>query len=89
MSRIGKMPVEIPDGVTVNVADREVQVKGPKGALVQGLPPGIDAEVEDSTLKVSRSDETRQSRAFHGLARALLANLVTGVISMSTREPTD
>ena len=79
MSRIGKRPVPIPDGVTVAYADSEVKVKGPRGSLVTALPDGIQVEVADGEIRLSRPDDRRQYRSLHGLARALTANMVTGV----------
>jgi large subunit ribosomal protein L6 len=79
MSRIGKQPIGIPDGVTVEVANGEVQAKGPKGNLRCVVPEGIGAKVEDGKLVFERPDDTKESRARHGLARALANNMVLGV----------
>jgi large subunit ribosomal protein L6 len=79
MSRIGKLPIPVPNGVQIKVADGVVQVKGPKGQLEVGLLPGITASVEDGTLTISRANEEAQTRSFHGLVRSLLANAATGV----------
>jgi len=79
MSRIGKMPVPIPSGVTVAVEDRVVRVKGPKGELTQRLRPEISAAVEDGEVRMGRASETKADRAYHGLMRALVANMVHGV----------
>jgi large subunit ribosomal protein L6 len=79
MSRIGKQPIGIPDGVTVNVAGGEVQAKGPKGTLSCAVPEGIGAKVEDGKLIFDRPDDKKESRARHGLARALANNMVEGV----------
>ena len=79
MSRIGKRPVPIPDGVTVAYADSEVKVKGPRGSLVTALPDGIQVEIAEGEIRLSRPDDRRQYRSLHGLARALTANMVTGV----------
>ena len=79
MSRIGKMPIPVPNGVQIKVADGVVQIKGPKGQLEVGLLPGITASVEDGTLNVVRADEEAQTRSFHGLVRSLVANAATGV----------
>jgi len=78
MSRIGRKPITIPSGVDVHVGNGVVQVKGPKGALLVDLMPGIEAEVKDGAITLSRANEERQTRAFHGLNRALLANATTG-----------
>ena len=79
MSRIGKMPVQIPKGVEIKIDDRVIHVKGPKGSLTVELLPGIEVAVEDGEVNLSRKDEERQTRSFHGLNRALLANATTGV----------
>ncbi len=79
MSRIGKLPVQLPAGVTVTVDGVLVRVRGPKGELTQKRSQGIDLHVDGSTVAVTRSDDTRAQRAFHGLQRALLANMVKGV----------
>ncbi len=79
MSRIGKLPIPVPNGVQIKVADGVVQIKGPKGQLEVGLLPGITASVEDGTLNVVRADEEAQTRSFHGLVRSLVANAATGV----------
>lgn len=79
MSRIGKLPIPVPNGVQIKVADGVVQIKGPKGQLEVGLLPGITASVEDGTLTISRANEEAQTRSFHGLVRSLLANAATGV----------
>jgi large subunit ribosomal protein L6 len=79
MSRIGKKPIAIPKGVTVKVDGNTVDVKGPKGQLRQPLPPGISAALEDGQLVTKKSGESRELNAFHGLARSLVNNAVTGV----------
>ena len=81
MSRIGKQPVVIPAGVTVDQKGREISVKGPKGNLNLTVRPEIDVEVEGNQILVNPngSGPTREARAFHGLTRALLNNMVTGV----------
>lgn len=79
MSRIGKQVIEIPDGVTVNVANGEIQVKGPKGTLSGAVPEGIIAKLEDGNLAFERPDDSKPSRSRHGLARALANNMVVGV----------
>ncbi len=81
MSRIGRLPIAVPKGVTVNLTDEEVTVKGPKGELRRSLPSGISVKLENSIITVSRSDETKGQKALHGLIRALLANMVHGVAS--------
>lgn len=86
MSRIGRLPVPIPKGVSVSVARTAVEVKGPKGTLVSPLPPGIGCRVEEGRAVVTRTTEQKRERAFHGMARALLANAVKGVSQGFTRE---
>jgi large subunit ribosomal protein L6 len=80
MSRIGKQPVDIPAGVTVELADSIIRVKGPKGSLERKLPPSVAIKVEGAVATVERADESRASSSMHGLARTLLANMVTGVV---------
>ena len=79
MSRIGKQPVPLAKGVDVRLTEELVEIKGPKGMLQVKLLPGISVAVEDGKINISRSDDEPQSRSFHGLARALLANAATGV----------
>jgi large subunit ribosomal protein L6 len=81
MSRIGKKPVSIPAGVSVQAQGRQVSVKGPKGELALALRPEIDVRVEGSSVLVepTGAGPQRQSRAYHGMTRALLNNMVTGV----------
>ncbi len=78
MSRIGKQPVKLPPKVKVVIDGDLVQVEGPKGKTQQRLP-GVKFEVKDSAVHVSRPDDSRQSRALHGLSRALVQNMVKGV----------
>ena len=79
MSRIGKKPIPIPKGVTVNVAPDAVEVQGPKGKLRQLLPPGIVFAQENGSLVAKLQREEHELRKFHGLARSLVANAVAGV----------
>ena len=79
MSRIGKLPIAIPAGVTVTLKDNVVTVKGPKGELSQYVNPLITVTVEGNEVVVSRSSDEKQERAFHGLYRALINNMVVGV----------
>ena len=79
MSRIGKSPIAIPAGVTVQVKENVVTVKGPKGELTQEINPDIEVKVEDGHVIVTRPDDERQHRAMHGLYRALIHNMVVGV----------
>jgi large subunit ribosomal protein L6 len=86
MSRIGKMPVSVPSGVEVSVSGQRVSVKGPKGTLQRDFHEKVSVTVEDGQAVVARADETREARALHGLSRALLANMVTGVSDGFRRE---
>ena len=79
MSRIGKQPIAIPDGVTVTVGEGELEVKGPKGTLTGPIPAAITAKVDDGRLVFTLTDGKKESRALHGLARALANNMVVGV----------
>ena len=79
MSRIGKLPITVPSGVEITIDGRTVTAKGPKGTLTQTLNPGIDVNVEDGQVVVSRPNETREARELHGLYRTLVANMVIGV----------
>jgi len=79
MSRIGKLPIQIPAGVTITVKDDLVTVKGPKGELVQQINPDITLTIEDGVLSLSRPSDERMHRAQHGLYRALINNMVVGV----------
>ena len=79
MSRIGKIPVEIPAGVEVNINGQDVSVKGPKGTLTMSVASPITAKIDGSTVVVSRPDDERESRSLHGLTRTLIANMVEGV----------
>jgi large subunit ribosomal protein L6 len=79
MSRIGRKPVQIPEGVTVDVGAGRVSVNGPKGELSQEVNPDMQVAVEDGTLTVSRPTDRGQHRALHGLTRSLIANMVEGV----------
>ncbi len=79
MSRIGKAPIVIPAGVTVQVKDNVVTVKGPKGELMQEVHPDITVKVEDGHVVLTRPTDDREHRAMHGLYRALVHNMVVGV----------
>ncbi|HLX89356.1 MAG TPA: 50S ribosomal protein L6 [Acidimicrobiales bacterium] len=86
MSRIGRSPISLPSGVTVQVADRTVTVTGPQGSLSRALPGAISVRQEDSTLLVERPDDERHNRALHGLTRSLVNNMVVGVTAGFTKE---
>jgi large subunit ribosomal protein L6 len=79
MSRIGKLPVAVPNGVTVNINDGEVAVKGPKGELRQRVLPFVSVAVEDGTVVVNRKGEEKEHRSAHGLTRTLVNNMIEGV----------
>ena len=79
MSRIGKLPISVPQGVKVRVENRAVIIEGSKGSERHELPPAIDVELRDGTLNVTRKGDTREGRALHGLTRRLLANIIQGV----------
>ena len=79
MSRVGMRPIPMPDGVTVVREGEGVRVAGPKGVLSQRVPSGIRIEIADGQVKVQRSDDRHESRALHGLTRALIANMMRGV----------
>jgi large subunit ribosomal protein L6 len=78
--------VAIPSGVSVGHAEGEVNVKGPKGALSVRIPKGITVEIESEQVRFCRADEKKRTRALHGLARALVANMVTGVTEGFAKE---
>ena len=80
MSRIGRMPIAIPAGVTVEVAENnKVTVKGPKGTLERVLPEEMSIKIEDAHVVVSRPNDLKRMKALHGLTRTLISNMVTGV----------
>lgn len=79
MSRIGRMPIAIPAGVTVTVNGSEVSVKGPKAELHRTIHPNMTVSVEDGVIHVTRPNDEKQNRALHGLTRSLIHNMVVGV----------
>lgn len=79
MSRIGKLPVNIPAGVTISIKDGIVTVKGPKGELKQEINPNITVEIEGDVCNVTRPNDEKENRAMHGLYRSLINNMVIGV----------
>lgn len=79
MSRVGKAPIPVPSGVEVSFNGRSITVKGPKGSLDRELPGTITVREDDGQLLVERPDDERESRALHGLTRALVNNMVQGV----------
>jgi large subunit ribosomal protein L6 len=86
MSRIGRKPIEIVSGVKVEIRDGAVHFKGAAGEMTQALPPGTRAEVKDGALHVLRAGDESRERAFHGLARSLLANAARGVAQKFERK---
>ena len=79
MSRIGNKPIPVPANVTVAVEGSTVRVKGPKGELAQAIRPEVRVRIDNGTAFVERAQESKEARALHGLTRALLANMITGV----------
>lgn len=79
MSRVGKAPISLPAGVTIDVKGAVVSVKGPKGELTQKIDPDMIVKVEDSTITVDRPTEQKRHKAMHGLYRALINNMIIGV----------
>lgn len=86
MSRIGKRPVQIPKDVTVTVEGTKVTVKGPKGTLSREFPDRVHIELKDGAVIVTPKDQSRHARAYHGLVRTLINNMVTGVHQGFTKE---
>lgn len=79
MSRIGKLPISLPKGVNIEVKDSVVTVKGPKGELSQQIDSAIEVKIEEGEVTINRPNDEKQNRAFHGLYRALINNMVVGV----------
>ena len=86
MSRIGRSPIPLPSGVTIEVADRHVKITGPKGTLERDLPRDITVREDEGQLIVERPTDQRQHRALHGLTRSLVNNMVVGVTDGFTRD---
>jgi large subunit ribosomal protein L6 len=86
MSRVGLKPISLPSGVSVETLDGGVRVKGPKGTLTERLPARVSVRVEGGKVSVARSDEEKPTRALHGLARALIQNMVRGVVEPFVKE---
>ncbi len=86
MSRIGKQPVKVPGGVDIKVQNRMITVKGPKGQLQYEHPLSISVSVKDGEAVIERDSDKKETRAFHGLVRSLVQNMVTGVTEGFTRE---
>jgi large subunit ribosomal protein L6 len=79
MSRIGKLPIVLPKGVTVKAVDGMISVEGPKGKLVQNYRPEVEIAVSADQVVVTRKDESKEARSFHGLYRQLVSNMIVGV----------
>lgn len=79
MSRIGKRPIQIPEGVKITLDGSEIIVEGPKGTLSRELPTEVGVTVDNGSIVVDRLSENKRGRSFHGLVRTLIANMVTGV----------
>jgi large subunit ribosomal protein L6 len=86
MSRIGKLPVAVPNGVTVTIDGNTVRVKGPRGELARDLPRDITVALENGEVRVTRPSDEPQHRALHGLSRTLVANMVDGVTKGFTKQ---
>lgn len=86
MSRIGKSPITIPDGVTVTIENSVVKVAGPKGELEQSYDASIDVKIEDNVITLARPSDNKDHRAKHGLYRALINNMIEGVTKGYTKE---
>ena len=86
MSRVGHAPITLGSGVEATVSGQAIVVKGPKGSLERTLPDVVSVEVADGELRLTRKDDERESRALHGLSRALVANMVTGVTDGFSKE---
>jgi large subunit ribosomal protein L6 len=79
MSRIGRKPIALPTGAEIAIRENSVSVKGPKGELTASIMPGVNVAVDAGVITVSRDNDEKKTCAYHGLARALIANMVTGV----------
>jgi large subunit ribosomal protein L6 len=79
MSRVGRLPIEVPQGVDVEIKGTHIRVKGPKGELSHTFPPVVDIEMEDGNITVKRHSEEKFHRSMHGTTRSLIQNMVTGV----------
>jgi large subunit ribosomal protein L6 len=86
MSRVGRKPIPVPSGVEVTINGLHVKVKGPRGDLERVFPDAVGVEIDAGVVTISRQNDERTSRALHGLSRALLANMVLGVVDGFKRE---
>jgi large subunit ribosomal protein L6 len=85
MSRIGKLPIQVPAGVDVTIDGRTVSVKGPKGSLAHTVAAPIEVTKDEDVISVTRPNDERQNRSLHGLSRTLVANMITGVTQGYTK----
>ena len=85
MSRIGKKPIKIPQGVDITIQEGVVTAKGPQGTLAYTIPLGISVDINENQVVVTRVDDQKRHRALHGLVRSLVCNMVTGVAAGFTR----
>ena len=81
MSRVGNMPITVPAGVEVKIDGNHIAVKGPKGSLVRDIHPNMKVELDGNEIKVSRPDDTNINKSLHGTTRALIHNMVEGVVN--------
>jgi large subunit ribosomal protein L6 len=79
VSRIGRKPIQVPQGVTVNISGNDIKIKGPKGELLMSHHPNITVTVNNDVIEVTRPDDLKENRALHGLTRALIQNMIKGV----------
>lgn len=85
MSRIGRKPIKVPSGVKISLGNKLVRIEGAKGRLSWDIPEGVTAKVEDENILVERSNDEKSVKALHGLTRAVISNMVTGVSDGFTR----
>lgn len=85
MSRVGRKPVSVPKGVTITQSGHQLKIKGPKGELSDQFHPNIKIEVKDGEVLVTRPNDEKQNKALHGLTRALIQNMITGVTNEYSR----
>lgn len=85
MSRVGKLPIAIPQGVQISLEQLMLTIKGPKGMLMRPMPEQLDLEIAQQSLHIRRKDDSREARSLHGLLRALVFNMVQGVSQGFTR----
>lgn len=86
LSRVGKLPVDIPHGITVTLQGREIRVEGPHGTVSRTLPAAMSVSLKDARIVVSPEDQSRESKKIHGLTRTLISNMVKGAAEGFTKE---